>query len=251
MDQPCKPLSPQTLEILRKFDSPTISNVIELFRIRPNTAGWMSSSIRAIYPQLPPAVGYASPVTFRSAFPSGEKDVYKRIIEHVEKMQAIPEPRMSVIQDLDDAPSGAVLGEVMGRLYKRFGCAGVVTNGTSRDLLQVEKLNFPIFASGLVVSHAYPHFVEIHVPVHIAGLTVRPGDLLHADSNGVIQIPLDIAEPVAAACADFCDAENIIMSYLERSDVTVEKYREVWAQTVKSIADLGERLRQKSAVQTK
>ncbi|MBI4164639.1 MAG: RraA family protein [Acidobacteria bacterium] len=205
----------------------------------------MSSSIRAIYPQLPPIAGYATTATFRSAFPGAEKEVYKRIGEHVESMQVIPEPRVSVIQNLDDPPSGAVLGEVMSRLYRRFGCAGIVTNGTARDLLQVEKLKLPVFASGLVVSHAYPHFVEIHVPVHIAGLTVRPGDLLHADANGVVLIPPEIAEHVAAACADFCDAENIVMNYLERPDVTVEKYREVHAQTAKAIADLGERLRKK------
>jgi 4-hydroxy-4-methyl-2-oxoglutarate aldolase len=238
-----KPISLKALETLKKFDSPTICNVIELFRIRPNTAGWMSSKIRSIYPQLPPVAGYATTATFRSTFPSGDKDVYKRIIEHVEKMQAIPTPRFSVIQDLDDTPCGAVLGEVMARLYRGFGCAGIVTNGTSRDLLQVEKLNLPVFASGLAVSHAYPHFIDIHVPVNIAGLTVRPGDLLHADSNGVVQIPFEIAEHVAAACADFCDAENIIMNYLERPYVTVEKYKEVYAQTVKAIGDLGERLR--------
>ncbi len=240
-----KQLSPLALETLKQYDSPTVCNLIELFRIRPNSAGWMSSSIRAIYPQLPPIVGYATTATFRSAFPTVEKDVYKRIIEHVEKMQAIPVPRICVIQDLDDPPSGAVLGEVMGRLYRRFGCAGVVTNGASRDLLQVEKLNLPVFASGLVVSHGYPHFVDIHVPVLIAGLTVRPGDILHADANGVVLIPPEIAEHVAAACADFSDAERIIMDYLESSNVTLEKYREVYGQTVEAIADLGERLRKK------
>jgi regulator of RNase E activity RraA len=236
-------ISPQALETLKKYDSPTICNVIELFKVRPNTAGYMTSSIRALYPQLPPIVGYATTVTFRSAFPAVEKDVYRRIIEHVERLQEVPEPRISVIQDLDDPPSGAVLGEVMSRLYRRFGCAGVVTNGASRDLLQVEKLNLPIFASGLVVSHAYPHFVDIHVPVHIGGLTVRPGDILHADANGVVLIPPDIAAHVAAACADFCDAEHIIMDYLESSHITLEEYREVYTRTVKAMADLSEKVR--------
>ena len=240
-----KHVSNQALATLKQFDSPTIANVIELFRIRPNSAGWMTSSVRAMYPQLPPIAGYATTATFRSAFPAVEKDAYKRTIEHVERMQGIPEPRISVIQDLDDPPSGAVLGEVMSRLYRRFGCAGLVTNGTLRDLLQVEKLNFPVFASGLVVSHGYPHFVEIHVPVHIAGLTVAPGDLLHADSNGVVSIPSEIAEHVAAACADFCDAERIIMDHLERSDVTLETNREAWAKAKKSMEELGEKLRKK------
>ena len=70
-----KPISPQALETLKQYDSPTISNVIELFKVRPNTAGYMNSSIRAVYPQLPPIVGYATTVTFRSAFPAMEKDV--------------------------------------------------------------------------------------------------------------------------------------------------------------------------------
>lgn len=238
-----KQMSRQTLETLKQFDSPTIANVIELFKILPNSAGWMRSSIRSMYPQLPPIVGYATTATFRSAFPAVEKDAYKRTIEHVEQMQGIPEPRISVIQDLDDPPSGAVLGEVMGRLYRRFGCAGLITNGTLRDLLQVEKLNFPVFASGLVVSHGYPHFVEIHVPVHIAGLTVRPGDILHADSNGVVMIQSEIAEHVAAACADFCDAEKIIMDYLERSDSSVDKLPEVWGKAKQAMADIGDRVR--------
>ena len=245
MNLSLKPLSSQTLATLIQYDSPTISNVIELFRVRPNTAGWMGSNIRAIYPQLPPVVGYATTVTFRSAFPPAEKDVYTRTIEHVEKMQTIPEPRMCVIQDLDEPPSGAVLGEVMSRLYRRWGCAGIITNGKSRDLLQVEKLNIPVFSSGLVVSHSYPHFLDIHVPVHIAGLTVRPGSLLHADANGVVEIPHEIAGHVAAACADFCHAESIIMDYLESGNVTLEKYREVHAKTAKAIASLGEKLRAK------
>lgn len=53
-------------------------------------------------PSCPPIVGYATTVTFRSAFPSLEMDVYKRIAEHIDVMQEIPEPRIAVIQDLDE-----------------------------------------------------------------------------------------------------------------------------------------------------
>ena len=47
------------LELLRKWDTPTICNVVELFDLRPRSAGYMDARIQACYPTLPPMVGYA------------------------------------------------------------------------------------------------------------------------------------------------------------------------------------------------
>ncbi len=55
------------LKLLRQFDTPTICNVVELFDLRPRTAGYMDKRIGACYPKLPPMVGYASTATFRSS----------------------------------------------------------------------------------------------------------------------------------------------------------------------------------------
>ena len=242
-----KGLSPGVLETLRKYDSSTICNVIELFKLRPNISGYMNGSIRAQHPKFGPIVGYSTTATFRSAFPSVETNVYRRIAEHIERMQEIPEPRLVVVQDLDEPPAAAALGEVLSRVYKRFGCAGFVTNGATRDVLQVEKLHFPVFASSVIVSHGYPHLEEIHVPVHVGGLTVRPGDLLHADANGVVMIPSDIAEMVAEACEAFSAAECIVMEYLEGESVTPQGYREIWEKTKKQIEELSGKVRRKLA----
>jgi 4-hydroxy-4-methyl-2-oxoglutarate aldolase len=235
-------LSPSVLETLRRYDSSTVCNVIELFKIRPNVSGYMNGSIRALYPDLPPAVGYCTTATFRSAFPSSEANVYRRIAEHVERMQELPEPRMVVIQDLDEPPAAAALGEVVSRLYKRFGCAGYITNGGSRDVLQVKELNFPVFASSVIVSHGYPHLEEIHVPVHVGGLVVRPGDLLHADANGVVMIPSSIAEIVAETCEEFCAAERIAMDYLEKKNVSPDGYCEAWEKAKNQMQQLSEKV---------
>ena len=63
------PVSTAVLEQLRKFDTPTICNVLELFDARPRTAGYMDARIRACFPQLPPMVGFATTATFRAAAP--------------------------------------------------------------------------------------------------------------------------------------------------------------------------------------
>jgi hypothetical protein len=55
------------LDTLRKYDTPTICNVLELFDHRPRTAGYMDRRIQACFPKMPPMVGYAATATFRSA----------------------------------------------------------------------------------------------------------------------------------------------------------------------------------------
>jgi regulator of RNase E activity RraA len=220
-----KRVSALTLETLQKYDSATICNVIELFGVRPSTAGYMTCAIRAVYPDLPPIVGYATTATFRSAYPAPHDRTYFQVPDHVGRMQEFPEPRIAVVQDLDDPPAAATLGEVMCRLYRRFGCCGIITSGAARDIQQVRALNFPVFASSIIVSHGHSRFEEIHVPVHIHGVTVRPGDLLHADVNGVVSVPHEIAEHVAEACEEYLAIEKMVIDYLERDDATPQGYR--------------------------
>ena len=67
-------ISRQTLKQLAHFDTPTIANVIELFDVRPRNVGYMDHRIRANFPKLPPMVGFASTVTFRSDAPPANGD---------------------------------------------------------------------------------------------------------------------------------------------------------------------------------
>ena len=57
------------------------------------------------------------------------------------------------------------------------------------------------------MSHAYVHLEAVGCPVEVGGLTVRPGDLLHADIHGVAVIPAVAAPHIAAACRPAQDAE--------------------------------------------
>src|SRR5437588_901326 len=191
------------LELLRKFDTPTICNVVELFDVRPRTAGYMNSHIQACYPKLPPMVGYASTATFRSAAPPRSGNVYSGLAEQVASFAELPGPAVVVFQDLDDPVASATFGEVMCSTYKAFGAVGLITSGAGRDLDQVEALHFPCFTSGTMCAHGYCHIPSINVPVHVGGIMVHPGDLLHGDRNGVTTIPAEIAPEVAGACAEF------------------------------------------------
>src|SRR5436309_4027677 len=187
---------PADLELLRKFDTPTICNVVELFDLRPRTAGYMDARIQACYPKLPPMVGYAATATFRSAAPPRSGNVYAGLGDQVASFKELPGPAVVVFQDLDNPVASATFGEVMCTTYKAFGAAGLITSGGARDLDQVAALNFPCFADGVICAHGYCHIVQINVPVHVGGVMVSPGDLLHGDRNGVTAIPNHIASAV-------------------------------------------------------
>src|SRR5438132_12656837 len=90
------------LELLRKFDTPTICNVVELFDMRPRTAGYMNARIQACYPTLPPMVGYASTATFRSAPPPRQGNAHSGLTDQVASFAELPGPAVVVFQDLDD-----------------------------------------------------------------------------------------------------------------------------------------------------
>src|SRR5207244_3370498 len=109
--------------------SPTVCNVIELFDYRSRSAGFLNHRIRAIYPELPPMVGYAVTATLRTATPNTPEETTVTLPEQVAAFEGVPTPRVMVIQDLDDPPLGAVYGEVMTSTYQGFGCVGLVTNG--------------------------------------------------------------------------------------------------------------------------
>src|SRR6516162_10689784 len=203
------------LELLRRFDTPTICNVIELFDVRPRTAGYMDGRIQACFPKLPAMVGYASTATFRSAFPPRAGNVYSGLAEQVASFGELPGPAVVVFQDLDGPCCAATFGEVMASTYKAFGAAGLITSGAGRDLDQVEAIGFPCFTNGTICSHGDCHIVQINVPVHVGGVAVHPGDLVHGDRNGVTTIPNELASAVAHACPEFMAAEAVVLDYLK------------------------------------
>jgi regulator of RNase E activity RraA len=240
-------VSVNVLEQLRKYDTPTVCNVLELFDYRPRTAGYMDGRIRACYPALPPMVGFATTATFRAGAPPRGGDTYMGLGEQVEKLAALSGPRVVVFQDLDDPPVAATFGEVMATTYKAFGCVGLITSGAGRDLDQVEPLQFPCFTSGTICSHGYTQIVELEVPVRVGGVWVNPGDLLHGDRNGVTTIPLELAAFVAEGCAGYMDAEAVVLSYLKSSRVDTKGYIVARDECKRRLGELATKLKAKAA----
>lgn len=209
------PIPPTVLKKLAEFDTPTICNAIELFDVRPRQQGYMDGRIRSAFPEFPPMVGFAATASFRSHAPPGKGDAYGSLTAQLQQFERLDGPAVAVFQDLDDPAIGATFGEVMCSTYKAFGAVGLITSGGGRDLLQVRAIGFPVFSGSTICSHAYCHILHIGLPVHIGGITIQTGDLLHGDANGVTTIPLDIAAEVADIAVDFVRAERIVLEYVQ------------------------------------
>jgi 4-hydroxy-4-methyl-2-oxoglutarate aldolase len=235
-------LSTVELDLLRKYDTPTICNVIELFKVRPQTSGYMDARIKACFPELPPMVGYAATATFRAGSPA-QSNVYATLDRQIAAFEPAPSPPILVFQDLDDPSVAATFGEVMCTAYRSFGASGLITSGSGRDMDQVRALRFPVFTNGIVCARGYSHIPSIQVPVSVGGMAVNPGDLLHGDCNGVTIIPSQIASEVANACADYVRAEAIILEYSRSEQVTVKGLSEARAEYLALIEELRQRLR--------
>src|SRR5262249_11055546 len=132
--------------------------------------------------------------------------------------------------------------------YQCFGALGIITSGPGRDLDQVRHLGFAAFTNSAVCSHSYSHITTIHEPVYAGGMEVRPGDLLHADVNGVCSIPLSIASEIAQAAEEFVAAEAVVLEFAKQGVRDVRAYSEARTETMRLIAELGKRLRSRSAV---
>src|SRR5438045_5155636 len=191
-------LGVEQLSALRRIDSPTISNAIETFKVRPRVAGYVGSDIRCIFPELPPTVGYAITCTVDSTTEGRQGIGFQKLYD---LLTNAPKPAIVVMQDVGtDRLHSCHAGEVMSTLMKHLGAVGILTDGGLRDLKEVRTLgSFQYFCAGLVVSHGNPVCVSVGQEVTISGMRVRPGDLLHGDINGIVQIPDECAEQVAEA----------------------------------------------------
>jgi regulator of RNase E activity RraA len=218
-------IDPKTLDELRKISSPTIANAIETFNVRPRSAGNVGAEILCRFPRLGAMVGYAVTAVVRAepAPLEGHRANEAAWWDHV---AASPGPRVVVMHDLDEPRGqGAYWGEVQANIHKALGCAGVVTDGSVRDLPEAEALGFHFFAEHVSVSHAYIHMVDFGLPVKVGGLWIRPGELLHGDQHGVVVIPPEIAGRIPEAAAKIEARERTMIAVCQKPGVTVEELK--------------------------
>ena len=226
------PVDPAVLDALRKLDTPTVCNALEIAAPERRGYGYTVEPLVCARTDLPPIVGYARTATIRAMQPSqddAETAKAKRLAYYTHIAEG-PGPTVTVIQDLDGGRIGygAFWGEVNSNIHKGLGCLGVVTDGSIRDLEDIAE-GFQLLAGRVGPSHAHVHLVDVGGTVNVAGMVVSPGDLIHADRHGAVVIPANVAAEVPAAAELISRREAVILNAAKSPDFDIEKLKQAMA----------------------
>jgi len=119
---------------------------------------------------------------------------------------------------VEDGQDIAGMGGLMGTAMASRGYAGAVIDGGVRDVAYLRKILFPVFATGIVPSTSVHHyrFAGAQVPVSCDGVAVNPGDIVAADSDGVVVVPKQMAQDVLKLAQQMDFKEHSMYPEIER-----------------------------------
>jgi regulator of RNase E activity RraA len=132
---------------------------------------------------------------------------YTAIIAAVDALK----PGDVLISAAAGAPGVAVWGELFSHAAIGRGARGVVTDGHHRDTRMLHDLGFPVFSRGArpVDLAGRGTVVSARRPVEVAGVKIRPGDIVCADVDGIVVVPKEVAaETVEKALAKVATEDN-------------------------------------------
>lgn len=218
------------LSLLRRVDTPTVCNAIEVAQGRRGFNGFTRGTMLSSDPLAPAVVGYAVTAKISALAPPTEPaDATRaRRMAYYKAMAGAPQPSVAVIEDVDFPDCiGAYWGEVNTTVHKGFGMSGAVTNGVMRDLGDLAP-GFPVIAGSIGPSHGFVHVTELGMPVEIFGLSVRQGDLVHADRHGAVVIPTDVIGRIAASIEKMQSTEHLVLGPARAPGFDFEAFEAAW-----------------------
>ena len=130
-----------------------------------------------------------------------------------------------VIDARGDASAGT-MGSILAARIQVRGCTGVVTDGAYRDSPTIAASGLPAYAAAMNAhtNKTVHHPSEIQVPIACGGVAVFPGDLIVGDGEGVVVIPVHLAEAVAAEGEEMEKKERFIMEKIRGGASIVGTY---------------------------
>ena len=119
---------------------------------------------------------------------------------------------------VEDGENIAGMGGLMGTAMAARGYAGAVIDGGVRDVAYLRKIGFPVYATGIVPSTSVHHyrFGGAQVPVICDGVSVNAGDIVAADSDGVVIVPRARAQEVLTLAQQMDFKEHSMYAVIEQ-----------------------------------
>ncbi|HEX3861691.1 MAG TPA: RraA family protein [Stellaceae bacterium] len=220
-----------SLQALTAWDTPTICNALEVVAPARRAMGFTRRPVVAAFPEMKPVVAFARTALIRSREPHPrDRDSANTIrLGYYEHVAEQPMPSIAVIQDIDgpDTGFGAFWGEVQTHVHAGLGCAGVITDGSVRDLDAMAP-NFIVLAGSIMPSHAHVHLVEFGGTVSVFGMVVSANDVIHCDRHGAVVVPHDVIEKIPAAIDLLTRRERVVIEASKKPGFSIEHLRQAF-----------------------
>ena len=219
------------LTLLRRVDTPTVLNAIEVVQGKRGFKGFTRGTMVASAPQAPAMVGYAVTAQIAGLAPPTEPVpvIRTRRMAYYKAMFDAPKPSIAVIEDVDYPHCvAAYWGEVNTTVHKSFGMSGALTNGVVRDLGDLPD-GFPVLAGSIGPSHGFAHVRSLGEVVHVMGLAIAQGDLIHADRHGAVVIPPEVVPHLGQAIAKLQSTEKIVLDPARHGFADFASFEAAWA----------------------
>jgi regulator of RNase E activity RraA len=112
----------------------------------------------------------------------------------------------------------AAMGNLMATAAKVRGMAGMVLDGAIRDVWDIRRMGLTVYARSVSPRTAVGHYATVarNIPVECAGVTVRPGDIIVADEDGVVVVPKERAEEVLKKAQEIDDRERGMFPFIKQ-----------------------------------
>jgi 4-hydroxy-4-methyl-2-oxoglutarate aldolase len=213
----------QTLHELREFDTALLANTMEFIQAASPHEYYMGRSIQSVTPTLGPTVGVAVTCEMDSSTPEG-RHVLEAYWRQLEEIHEIELPVVWVVKTVGSRPQHeCVLGDGMAKILYAAGCIGVVTDGGVRDVNGLLSTPFAAYCGGKTVHHCALRIRSVSRPVEIGGITVSPGDVIHANAEGVIKIPKGCLATLAARARQMRAFEHELHCAWRRTDSEIKE----------------------------
>ena len=164
----------QIIEYIRNYDTPTISNSLELLDSSLRSKGHTQKTMHCLNPKLKPIIGFAKTAIITST-KKKNTNIIKNRDKYYEYMFDGKFPKICVIEDKDKSNTiGAWWGELNASIHLNFGFKGAITNGAMRDLQEIDK-KFQILSGEIRVGHGYNQIHKINCEVNIFNMNLIIG----------------------------------------------------------------------------
>lgn len=170
-----------------------MNSVIEQFKEIPTTA--ISDVLKGMN-NVDPAI---KPLKEAYKIAGAAYTVKLPVGDNLKLLQSLKEakPGDILVVDVKGDTYRAIAGDFVVGMMQTLELGGLVVDGVIRDIIDIKKLNFPVFSKGTTVSSGGKTGPgETNVPISCGGASVNPGDIIVGDVDGVVVIPREKAEEV-------------------------------------------------------